>query len=282
MNVFKKMNEQKKTQTKLPIEPSDLYYRLKKEEKYSYLRGIQEETLNAWNSKRNDKHIIVKMNTGAGKTLVGLLMLYSKMIETNGRSLYLCPDKQLVSQVVEQSKNYGIPICEIDSDNDFPEDFLNNKSILVTTIHKLFNGKNIFDKQKIEIESILFDDAHRCIERVFDQYTIKFLKDTDAYKLLLDLFSDELRKQDIGSYEGIYQGLSEYFIKLPFWAWNDKKEEVVKILTPYITDPDTLLFKWDLFINDYNKYELYIDSYHIEISPIKCNTRNIHTYHNFQ
>lgn len=218
MNIFKKINEQKNTQVKLPVEPTELYYRLKKEEKYSYLRGIQEEALNIWDTKRSENYIVTKMNTGAGKTLVGLLMLYSKMIETNGRSLYLCPDKQLVNQVMEQAKNYGIPICEIDSDNEFPEDFLNNKSILITTIHKLFNGKNIFDKQKIDIESILFDDAHRCIEKVFDQYTIKFHNDSEAYKNLFNLFSDELKKQDIGSFEGIANGLSEYFIKLPFWA----------------------------------------------------------------
>ena len=43
--------------------------------------------------------LLIKMNTGAGKTLVGLLMLYSKMLETNRKCLFLFLDKQLVSQV---------------------------------------------------------------------------------------------------------------------------------------------------------------------------------------
>ena len=58
MNIFKKLNSEKKTTAKLPITPIDLYSRLKKEEKYFHLRGIQEEALNLWNEKRekNDKN----------------------------------------------------------------------------------------------------------------------------------------------------------------------------------------------------------------------------------
>ncbi|WNI37070.1 DEAD/DEAH box helicase [Chryseobacterium sp. SG20098] len=220
------------------------------------------------------------MNTGAGKTLVGLLMLHSKMIETRERSLYLCPDKQLVSQVIEQSRHYNIPTCFMaDGDSDFPEDFLNKKSILITTVQKLFNGKNIFDKDRIAVGSILFDDAHKCVEKVFDQYTIRINKNLAAYSELLTLFEEEIKKQESGSYEGILSGVSDYFIKLPFWSWNNKRDEVINILKSYIANPDVLLFKWDLFINDYSKYELYFDSYHIEISPIKCNTKRIQTYY---
>lgn len=253
MNIFKKINDQQKNDNKLPIDPNELFYSIKKEKEYSYLRGIQEEALTNWHSQRNESNLLIKMNTGAGKTLVGLLMLYSKLIETEKRSIFLCPDKQLVNQVYEQSKKYNIPTCIIEQDNEFPEDFLNNKSILITTVQKLFNGKNIFDKLKIEIGNIVIDDAHKCVEKIQDAFTIKFQENHPAYNELFTLFSEELKKQAIGSYEAIKSGQPDYYMKIPFWTWIDNKEKVIKIFSKYLNELETLLFKWDLFHNNYNQ-----------------------------
>ena len=35
------------------------------------------------------------------------------MNEGVGPAVYLCPDNQLVNQVIEQAELYGIPVCEI-------------------------------------------------------------------------------------------------------------------------------------------------------------------------
>lgn len=280
MNIFKKINEQQKKEIELPVDPNELFYSLKKDKEYSYLRGIQEEALTSWHNQRNESNLLLKMNTGAGKTLVGLLILYSKMNETKKRSLFLCPDKQLVNQVLEQSKKYNIPTCVIGNDNEFPEEFLNNKAILITTIQKLFNGKNIFDKYKIEVETIVIDDAHKCIEKVQDSFTIKIPREHKMYESLFSLFSTELKRQAVGSYEAIRTEQPDYYMKLPFWSWIDSKESVIKIFSNYLNELDTLLFKWDLFHNNYNQYELYIKASQIEISPIKCFTQNINTYIN--
>jgi len=280
MNIFKKINDQQNNAIELPVDPNDLFYNLKKDKEFSYLRGIQEETLKTWHSKRDNPYVLIKMNTGAGKTLVGLLMLYSKMIESQQKTLFLCPDKQLVSQVHEQSKKYNIPTCVIDDDNEFPEEFLNKKSILITTVQKLFNGKNIFDKQKIDIDSIVIDDAHKCVEKVRDMFSIKFKRNHPVYNQLKELFSSELKKQSLGTFESIEMEERMYYMKLPFWSWIDNRDKVIKIFSDYITEQDTLLFKWDLFHNNYNQYELYIKSSHIEICPIKCYVDNIQTYTN--
>ena len=280
MNIFKRINDQQNNENKLPFDPNELFYSIKKEKEYSYLRGIQEEALTNWHNQRNESNLLIKMNTGAGKTLVGLLMLYSKLIETDKRSIFLCPDKQLVNQVFEQSKKYNIPTCTIEQDNEFPEDFLNNKSILITTIQKLFNGKNIFDKLKIEVGTIVIDDAHKCIEKIQDVFTIKFQETHQVYKELFILFSEELKKQAIGSFEAIKSGQPDYYMKIPFWTWIDNKEKVIKIFSNFLNEVETLLFKWDLFHNNYNQYEVYITSSKIEISPIKCFVQNIQTFAN--
>ncbi len=44
------------------------------------------------------------MNTGSGKTVVGLMILKSCLNEEKGPAVYVVPDKFLVSQVCEEAK----------------------------------------------------------------------------------------------------------------------------------------------------------------------------------
>ncbi|WCL65140.1 DEAD/DEAH box helicase family protein [Bacillus subtilis] len=50
---------------------------------------------------KND--VILKLHTGQGKTLVGLLMLQSKLNQEKGPALYLCHNNQLVEQTCKQA-----------------------------------------------------------------------------------------------------------------------------------------------------------------------------------
>jgi len=276
MNFFAKKNESI-TKKKLEFEPIKLYSSLSKKKEYIYLRGIQEEVLKEWHARRNEKELVIKMNTGAGKTLTGLLMLYSKMIESEQPVVYLCPDNQLFHQVVDQAKNYNIPTCTIEG-RDFPEEFLNNEAVLVTTVQRMFNGKNIFGRDKIKIEAILIDDAHKCVERINDSFTLKIDRSHDLYEKLKSLFKENLKDQSIGSYEAMTYGDPSYYMKVPFWCWLDKENELVSLFTEYFSDKETLLFKWDLMINNLSQYEMYINGYGIEISPLVSYTKNIVSY----
>ena len=83
MSFFKKLNEQNNNEPILPTDPNKLFYSLnKKEEGIEYLRDGQNEVLENYISRKGEKYLLIKMNTGAGKTLVGLLILYSKMLES--------------------------------------------------------------------------------------------------------------------------------------------------------------------------------------------------------
>jgi replicative superfamily II helicase len=56
----------------------------------------------------------VKLHTGQGKTLVGLLMLQSRLNAGKGPVVYLCPDHFLIAQTCEQARQFGIrPYSEI-------------------------------------------------------------------------------------------------------------------------------------------------------------------------
>lgn len=77
----------------LKTDPIDIYAGLDRAADTSDLRASQVEVLQEWfNHHYKERDVIVKMHTGDGKTLVGLLMLYSKMNSGIGPVMYVCPN----------------------------------------------------------------------------------------------------------------------------------------------------------------------------------------------
>jgi len=123
------------------IFPRDIFMSLPAKNKlYEYPRDVQSDVWKQWFEKRNEKNCIIKMNTGSGKTVVGLLILKSCLHEGKGPAIYVVPDKFLVQQVTVEAQNLGIKVTEDELDIDF----LRNKAIMIVTIHRLVNGKSIF------------------------------------------------------------------------------------------------------------------------------------------
>ena len=122
------LDEKPKDKEKNPLE---IFKRLDKKSGKEYLRPHQEMILSRWNKNfLENKDTIVKMHTGQGKTLVGLLMLHSSMNAGLGPALYLCPNNYLVSQIIEESKSFGIPTVEFSgSGSPPPLEFKNSEAI---------------------------------------------------------------------------------------------------------------------------------------------------------
>ncbi len=96
------------------VNPIDIYESLDRASDKGPLRPAQLAVLNDWFSNRlTDRDVIVKLHTGQGKTLIGLLMLQSKLNSNNGPAVYLCPDNFLIAQTIEQAKQFGIATCQV-------------------------------------------------------------------------------------------------------------------------------------------------------------------------
>ena len=96
------------------IEPREIFLSLtNKSTKYNgYLRDVQTEVLELWYQNRNKKDNIIKMNTGSGKTVVGLLLLKSCINENKGKCVYVVPDNYLVEQVIKEANDLGINVTK--------------------------------------------------------------------------------------------------------------------------------------------------------------------------
>lgn len=92
--------------TERVVNPIEIYSNLDRKSVTGPLRPVQAEVLTEWfESRFNDKDLIVKLHTGEGKTLIGLLILNSKLNSSRKPCLYVCPNKYLVQQVSLEAKN---------------------------------------------------------------------------------------------------------------------------------------------------------------------------------
>src|SRR6476646_2432669 len=85
--------------------PLEIYDTLDRASDKGPLRPSQESVLTDWYTyRKTDKDVIIKLHTGQGKTLIGLLILQSNLNAYAQPVIYLCPDKLLVDQTCEQAK----------------------------------------------------------------------------------------------------------------------------------------------------------------------------------
>ena len=66
-----------------PIDPLEIFRRQPKPPEINDLYTSQAEVLREWNNRRDQQDIVVKLHTGGGKTLVGLLIAQSTINGTN-------------------------------------------------------------------------------------------------------------------------------------------------------------------------------------------------------
>ncbi len=217
------------------IEPREIFLSLtNKSPKYNgYLRDVQTEVLELWYQNRNKKDNIIKMNTGSGKTVVGLLLLKSCINENKGKCVYVVPDNYLVEQVIKEANDLGINVTkDIDNIN-----FISGKAILVINIHKLINGKSVFGiNGKIDIDSILIDDVHSCLEiaETKSMISINREKYTKLYQDILDMFYDSLKQQNESNLINIKdRDYASSPMLVPFWDFNNKITELLNKFKDY-------------------------------------------------
>jgi len=250
-----------------PIDPVALYGTLDRAHDKGPLRPAQEAILAAWHQKQaKTRDVIVKLHTGQGKTLVGLLMLQSRLNAGKSPVVYLCPDHFLINQTCEQAKQFGIRTCT--SDGDLPEEFINGDRILVTSASKLFNGMTKFGlhRQSIQLDTVLMDDAHACADRVREQCRIRIPRDEPAYAGLLALFSTELEQQGAGTFAEIENEKRDAFLPVPYWSWLAYESEIASILAQN-SERKSIKFAWPLLKDMLKHCQCIVSGAAIEIEP---------------
>ena len=251
------------------IEPREIFMGLtKRDDIYQYPRDVQTDVWKKWFSVRDEKNCIIKMNTGSGKTVVGLLILQSCLNENKGPAAYVVPDKFLVSQVCSEAEKLGINYTDNRDDYLYSE----HKSILVMPIHTLVNGKSVFGMNQAShypLGSILIDDVHACLNTISKQYSVKVPYKYELYKEMISVFADRWKSYNQKSFTEIveYNDPTKSFL-IPFWMWQDSVDVLLQVLRKYCNNnfPE-IFFSLPLLEENLSMCNCIISAAAIEIIP---------------
>nr|WP_223159901.1 helicase C-terminal domain-containing protein [Leucobacter sp. cx-169] len=221
-----------------PTNPRELYEQLPfKAKDYGYIRDAQAQILTKWDDKRSQRDIVIKVNTGGGKTIDGLIILQSYLNEGIRPALYVAPNNFLVEQVVKEAGNLGISVV---TDPETPA-YLAGEAIAVVNGAKLFNGRTVFSDNRpsaprVPIGAVVIDDAHAVLATLKDQLSVTIASSNPAFKELLDLFEEDLKRQAPDVLLDIQEKVGGGFARVPFWALSNKLDQARAILRRYKPD----------------------------------------------
>lgn len=279
--------------------PIDIFNRLPKPEYIDDLHQSQYEVLERWFSSRDSRRdFVVKLHTGGGKTLVGLLMALSSAKELKKGALYLVDNRQLADQVVSQAAEIGISATPYNGKSSLNAEFRNGDTILVASYQALFNGLSAFGKlhdvEYEDISIIVFDDAHSAFEAVRDAFTVTIFADDDValYRDICALFRRDFEKIDRQStFDDFTDGvrsIGSEVLEVPFWSWLSNSRSVERLLSKKARslncrdENDTassLKFSWPLIKNELKYCRAMVSSKAFTITPYLPLVDLFPTYH---
>ncbi|GIT78485.1 DEAD/DEAH box helicase [Leifsonia sp. LS1] len=253
--------------TKRIIEPVRLFRALpNREDRFVAPRDIQAEVWDAWFKRRTEHDLILKMNTGSGKTVVGLLILLSSLNEGVGPAVYLVPDRHLQRQVVRTAEALGVPAT---TEFDDPG-FRRAESILIVTVAKLINGRSRFGirgapgVRPLQLGALVVDDAHSSIPFVEDQFSMT-IPAGETYRAIRDLFADDIKDQSLSGWNEIRAGAGSAVVPIPYWSWQAKLDRAAALLAGQASD-DENQFRWPLLKDHLELCDVAITPTELEIA----------------
>lgn len=260
----------RKGKREAPINPVDIFLTIIREG-LNDLYLSQSEVLKNWFENRIVKDSIIKLHTGGGKTLVGLLIAKSIMNEMKEPVLYLVPNNQLKLQVFQRAEEYGIEAEIFDDDYNFSDRFYNGEAVLIATYARLFNGLSKFgvlggDKQIIALKGIIVDDAHIAPSQIREQFSIRIHDSSEIFGRIRELFKsdfDQIGKK--ATFEDISIGRDNSILEVPYWAIENKLKELRGILGEVSSE---YRFQWALIRDNLKNCHIFITSKTIAVTPI--------------
>ncbi|MGQ5593948.1 DEAD/DEAH box helicase [Streptomyces sp. ESR1.13] len=248
------------------LRPREIYAALPSKP-WAYLRQEQGEVLEGWFRRKDDRDVVIKQNTGGGKTVAGLLIAQSTLNEGVGKAVYLAPDTYLAKQVRKEAGRLGL--ATVDDPADIA--FRSQQAILVTTFQKLINGKSVFGvagdgREAIDLGIVVVDDAHAALATTEGQFRLTIPASHSTYTAITALFAADLQHQSAKGWSDIQAGDYTAAVRIPFWSWANRHSEVMALLHPHRLEDD-FKFEWPLIADNLQLCAATVTSKGLEIRP---------------
>lgn len=255
-------------------DPVEIFRRLPKPQGINDLYQSQAHVLQQWYTRRGERDLVIKLHTGGGKTLVGLLIAQSILNETREPVIYLTPNAQLVEQTLIKAAEYSIPAVAYEKGQELPDAFLSGRSALVCTYQALFNGRSRFGirggagRDKIAAAAVILDDAHVAYTAVRNAFTLRVDKAEreDDYNHLTGIFRNDFRNLGrVGTFDDMAGGRDHGVLEVPYWAWKDKVGQVSEYLRERADDYP---FVWSFLRDSFDHCHCLITEKAFVLTPV--------------
>lgn len=256
-----------------PTEPPEVFKRLNlRRSGIENLWDTQGEALREWNERRTVSDIVVEMSTGGGKTLVGLIVAQSLGHELDRGVVYLCPTRQLVSQVADRARAVGVPVATYyggGSGWTNQDVFTATSGPCITTYAAVFNGRSIFRKNSMDVGALILDDAHVAEQAIRSQFTLSLSTGSAAAKELMELVKHEIGDgHNSIEVQRVLDGYSRSVLYVPSYAVYRRGAEIRKALIDNGVEQDTdTLFIWDHLKDRVELCSVMVGRGRVEVSP---------------
>lgn len=177
-----------------PATPEDLYERLNVTD--SAIGGMwrhQSHVLRGYYEEHADSNdIALELPTGAGKTLVGMLIADWRRRTTDDVTAFLCPTVQLAEQAASKAVGYGIPAVCLTGPGArwIPAEETRGqtgKAVIVSTYSHVFNTN-----PRLAPGTLVLDDAHAAENYVIGNWSVSVPREHPAFKAVLALVGEGL------------------------------------------------------------------------------------------
>lgn len=225
-----------------PSSLAELFGQLDRKTTHSSLRPVQVSALGALDGLASQRDVVLKLSTGSGKTVVGLV--YAEMMRRRYRgepSVFLCPTTQLVEQVVHSGASIGVQVVPFGKNTPF--EALSGEVVLACTYDRLFNARSVFVSRNIRPSCFVLDDVHAGVDRVRGCYTTKV--PAGAFDELLSMLRPLCESTDPAAWHAIGASAADTTYEVPFWVWANTHKQVFALLEKF-KDDDTedIFFRW--------------------------------------
>lgn len=233
-----------------PVEPTAIFNSLTLRGRIENLWSPQAEALELWHRRRQERDVTFEMNTGGGKTLVGLLAAQSLVNEARGKVVYLCPTLQLVEQVSKCASEMGLSVATYMRQAWTDQDVYSTCSgPCITSYQAVFNSKSIFATS--QLRGIILDDAHVATSIIRSAFTLRISHSHRAFNDIVNVLRPYfIRAHYKDRLESAVQGEPNSILFVPGFIMVEKAAAISDILVRHdIKRERETMFPW-LYLQD--------------------------------
>lgn len=230
----------------------------------------QAAALEEWHKYRLENDILISLNTGAGKSLVGALICQSLLNEGLDSPVYLCATNDLVEQTAIECQKLGLKFSTRTGREYSNQNFVEGSGFLITSYQTLFNSRSVL-RGDLAPQAILFDDAHVGEQTIRGQYTVHIsnAKHSSLYRELIQAIRTTLSDDNVSrlSYAISEAGLPGGFLCPP--ATGSAIAGTLEALFARVKalDDPQLLFPFEYLLMHWHACSIVCTRASIEISP---------------